>query len=206
MFFVYFSFCYSNYEIINKYNAKWLKIFYHNSSSQIFFKNSEEALNCNTFHKYSILNEINNNFLINNKFEFLLEYPELNGYNRWVQNTNPINQTDSIIPGYNGIHIDWSGVSWGGLARSSSIHTLLDGSTNSWYFAIGAFTYQPTPDKFPGPVIGTNYLFVSYCYLYIRIDGTKFQFQSNSQNFSFSQLIFPIIFFFHFLMINSIFF
>ena len=197
MFFVFFSICFSNYEIINKYNAKWLKVFYHNSSSKIFFLNSEEALNCNTFHKYSILNEINNNFLINNKFEFLLEYPELIGYNRWVQSTNPINQADSTIPGYNGIHIDWPGLSWGGLARSSSIYTLLDGNIGllNWYFAVGSYTYESAPNKFPGPVINTNYLYVSYCYLYIRIDGTKFQIQSNYQKNPFPQFKFLIIFF-----------
>ena len=197
MFFFFCIFLNSSYEIKEFNNAKWLKIFYHNSSSQIYFLNKQEALNCKTFHKYSILGEINNKFLINNKFEFLLEYPEILGFNRWTQSANPILQNDFSNLGYQGINISWSGQYWGGLALSSDEGTFLDGSISHirWFYAIGCYTNTWYIGKFPGPATSSTYFPVSYCYLWIRIDGTKFQINSQSK-----KSIFKIFYFYIFIL------
>ena len=192
----------SYYEIKYQYNAVWLKVFFHNSSSQIFFKNSSEALNSNTFHKFSILNEINNNFLINKKFEFLLEYPEVSGYNRWVQSINPIYQSDSTITGYLGIHISWSGRFWGGLSLGSGGYSFLDGSIRrpDWWFAIGSYISYGEINKYPGPAVSessSSWHTVSICYLWIRIDGTKFKFESKPykiKTFQIKKMIYYFLF------------
>ena len=165
-----------SYEIISKYNAKWLKIFYHYSGEGDSFKNKSEALKCNEKNKYSILNEINEIFLINNKFEFLLEYPELIGYNRWLQSSNPIFQQDSNALGYEGIDISWNVRNWCGLTLSSWTDSLLDGSHYDtwWFYAVGVYNLYSS-NRFPGPDIAINEI-----NLWIRIDGSKFNyFNSN---------------------------
>ena len=196
MFYYFHTFIFSINEIKRSYDATWLKIFYHNSSNQCFFANQNEALKCDTFQKFSILGDINENFLINGKYEFLLEYPEVIGYNRWVQNVNPIFQSDSSIPGYFGIQISWNTNYWGGLTKSSrSTWTLLDGSVghSDWFYAIGSYVAYG-PSQFPGPNRA-----VSLCYLWIRVDDTKYKIPSNLyQKFKFNylKLIFNFMIFF----------
>ena len=195
--FIFLSKC--QYEIQKKYNAIWLKIFYHNSTSQIFFQNKTEALNCNLFHKYSILNEINNKFLINGKYEFLLEYPELIGYNRWFQTQNPLYQNDNNRIGYSSINLSWTGKYWEGLGLSNNEGTFLDGSNylNYWWYSIGSINSDGGLNKFPGPAISNTIgYYVSYVYLWIRIDGTQFQIYSNFYQFNFKFFLNLIIFLF----------
>ena len=188
MLFLLFQLISSKYEIKYLYNAKWLKIFFHNSSNQNFFLNQFEVLNCNSINKYSILNEINEKFKINNKFEFLLEYPNIIGYNRWVQNLNPINQTGSIVEGYEKIETSWEGPYWGGLAISSATTLcFIDGAVSKpdWWFVIGAYQSWGSTITFPGPRFNNpsdTYIAVSSTYLWIRIDGTNFDLQFQSKN------------------------
>ena len=157
------------------YNAKWLKIFYHNSTGGIYFSNISHALKSDLPQLYSILGEINDNFKINGYFEFLLEYPEYSGYNRWKQQINPKDNPEfpnQQAIGYQEVSCSWKGQYFGGLVRSSRFSwTLLDGSTgyDNWYYAIGI--YAPPSiycyPKFPGPE--GSYVFEAY--LWIRINN-----------------------------------
>ena len=56
---------------------KWLKIFHHYSGSGEYFNSESEISFINSPNKYSILGMINNDYKIENKFEFLLEYPQI---------------------------------------------------------------------------------------------------------------------------------
>lgn len=184
--------------IVDKYEAEWLEVFYHNNKSgTILFANEQEALHTNSQYKFSILDQLENFRGIDNKFEFLLEYPTdlPNEYNRWKQTDNPVtvlevnstsvldNQLPAKTPalGYEGIHIDWGKCQWGGLLKSSSGNTLIDGSVNSgnWHHAIGCYSpYKPNSGTgsgsvgIPGPGPGTDYKPVyNETKLYVRIDN-----------------------------------
>lgn len=124
-------------------DAKWVRVFHHNnkngsvlwaSNAQVLLKNGYQAK-----HRQSILYNLEN-FRNNQKqFEFLLEYSELIGYNRWIQSSNPTTTSESIS-GYTPIHIDFSSNGWSGLAKSNSGSTLIDGNVGNgnWNYAIGA--------------------------------------------------------------------
>lgn len=126
-----------------KNSKAWLKIFRHKLDSvnpQYFdTRDPEYNLEKNTF---SILKLISNRFRIDGKFEFLLEYSNLNGYNQWKQTLNPLEEIEELgksVLGYEDVSISWNQNSWGGLVRSTSTVTLLDGSVGegSYFYAIG---------------------------------------------------------------------
>lgn len=181
-------------EIIQKHNATWLKVFYHNSKSgTVLFLNNAEALHCETVDKFSVLDELENFRGKDGKFEFLLEYPDdyPNEYNRWKQIDNPatvqdvaVSDPDSVqVNGYEEIHIDWNGRFWNGLRLSTNTYTLIDGSIGSdyWWYAIGANrthtngndeTGIPGPSLVPGK--GTNIdstPVIGRINLYVRLDN-----------------------------------
>ena len=138
-----------------QYEAIWLKIFHHNSNGGIFFTNESNAKKSNLPNLYSIFWEISNKFKIEGYFEFLLEYPELIGYNRWKQNVFPLEalKTDSIS--YIPIQNTWTGFGWKGLYKSSRPEsTLIDGTSDlcCWFFSIGSYGKYYSP-RFPGPNI-----------------------------------------------------
>lgn len=141
--------------------------------------NFSHAINCDSENMYSILHMLNDKYKINGKFEFLLEYPELGGCNRWKQSLNPLFDTDDSAQavGYEGINISWSVTQWGGLVRSSQkSFTVLDGSCGSvnWHYAIGVYkgnSYSntqcpPLGDCFPGPSSINRVVL-----LWVRING-----------------------------------
>lgn len=144
----------------NVYNASWARVFYHDSyNSTNYFANEQEALLANSNYKYSVLSNLENYRLNDNKFEFLLEYPQLSltKYNRWKQSINPTKEYEIVgdgtefAPGYEAINIDWNTYYWGGIARSTTTSTFIDGSYghNNWYYAIGS--YGAWNGGIPGP-------------------------------------------------------
>ena len=120
---------------------KWLLLFQHNISKvKTYFSNYTEFLSINTYEKYSILNSLDDSYKISNKFEFLLEYPDLGGFNIWTQTHNPLKSLPEESNGYSPILISYSLYGWRGLSISSSNNsTFLDGSPNEdgWYYSIG---------------------------------------------------------------------
>lgn len=139
------------------YDATWVEVFYHNNrTGTVLFSNANdwaEAKSTDSEDKYSILGQLEK-FRTNTsqKFEFLLEYDNssLSGkYNRWKQSANPLETsiangtaTADIVSalGYEDVHIDWTGNSWKGMAKSTSTSTFIDGSpgNSNWWYAIGA--------------------------------------------------------------------
>ena len=161
-----------------QYGATWTLIFYHDITTGKLF-DSTTALLINNEYQFSIIGTINSNFKANNYYEYLLEYPELVGYNRWKQKIDLASTTTaqkSSDIGYKGIHIDFNNGSWGGLSRSlSTSKTVFDGSPgigdeyNSFWYSIGALTDYYSKNQFPGPPRGENSIGVHKCYLWLRI-------------------------------------
>ena len=144
---------YGKYEVRKYQNLLWLKVFYQNIADLIGFANKSEALNCNLKTKYSILGEIDETFrLKNGKFELILEIPEKDKFNRWMQTNFPVNETEKNgkykVDGYFPKHIGIPHDQWGGLALSTGTaesFALLNGTpgyegAGSWGFAVGQYT------------------------------------------------------------------
>ena len=173
--------------------AAWIKIFEHNNhAGTVLFTSVDEALHSETLDKYSrfyLLDYFKN---VNDKYEFLLQYPDnyTDKYNRWIQNLNPCNEyitpTSSGTPadGYTAIHIDWTSNYWGGLTRqnssaTSNYLTYLSGSTghSNYWFAVAAFS------AYQGGIPGPGVVVTGRTQLWVRIDNlseeNKFQITKN---------------------------
>ena len=115
-------------------DALWKLIFYHDLNKATFFDKKEDAYECNEEGRYSTLKTLNKQYKIKGKFEFLIEYPELNKSNQWRQTLNPFRQSkdqqQNNATGYEPINVQMTEVYWGGLFLSGSSACLLVGSRN----------------------------------------------------------------------------
>lgn len=138
------------------YGCTWIRVFHHNTSGGLrtnLFTNESEVAKVNLPNKQSVLGYLDTIEIKSpaTKYEFLLEYPEISGYNRWSQTANPWTTTipngtgNETAPGYRAIQISWNTNYWGGLAKSTSSSTALNGSVGhgNWFFAIGAYQCYP---------------------------------------------------------------
>ena len=164
----------NGYQIIRKYNKEFVRIFLHDCSHNDFFKNKEEALFSQEKYKQSVLQYVTNDFIVDNdKYEFILQYPEYDINIHWTQETSITEKTldtKSKILGDSD-----PAPSFGGIAVSyDSKKTFLDGivtsNTPDWWYSIGAYGphYQ---NQIPGPYIGATPTNVYKVALYIRMDN-----------------------------------
>lgn len=137
------------------------------NTGTVVFASESEALSCDTATKYSVLDTLEEYRNANGEFEFLLEYPELTGYNRWKQTSNPIT-TEESVTGYDAVSITWGDYYWGGLCKSSSSSTFIDGAVNNskWHYAIGAHVAWNSG-------IPSTSTPVDEVYLWVRIDNLE---------------------------------
>lgn len=151
--------------------AIWLRVFHHNNlNGTVLWDAAAQVLDkeVDELHKQSILYNLDNYKNINGNFEFLLEYSNIEGYNRWTQTSNPVKTKESVL-GYSAISISWNQNNWKGLAKSDSIYTAIDGSVGSskWYYAIGAIKEVDSGiyanDKITGEIVD----------LWVRIDNVN---------------------------------
>jgi len=151
------------------------------------FSGPTQALSVNDKYRYSILGSIGSDFKYDGKYEFLLEYPQLNGSNWWIQNKNPVleNEGTTAANGYTPVSVSWATHHFGGLVKSSQTTlTLLDGSAGNteWFYSIGtrevtSWSTQNCPSPvncFPGPNGSVNEV-----YLWLRVNSS---FLAPSQN------------------------
>lgn len=134
-------------------NSVWARIFLHNCrGGTVLFSTLDEVLNTQTADKYSRLYLLDEFKATDNKFEFMLCYPDdTTQYNRWKQTNNPCDEYvevtstgEGTAAGYEAVHIDWTGSYWGGLTRQNSSATnislcYISGSVGhgNWFYAIG---------------------------------------------------------------------
>ena len=137
------------------HNAMWVLLLHHISTKGDFFTpdNVKDITSENLYSRLKYLE----NYRFNSQFEFLLEYPQLSGYNRWIQTSNPC--TDGYdVKGFQEIDLTWKDIFSGLVLSSDSEYSFLDGNEglkiNNWCFAIGSFQeWQTFPGKksIPGP-------------------------------------------------------
>ena len=113
---------YPKYQYQYFFHIRFLRIFYHDYSSKVAFDSLEEAENVNTQYKFSILNEIDESYKIDGKYEFLLNYSDINNCNWWRQTNFPLEETlsssDTHVKGYEPLHISWKSNNFGGLEKT----------------------------------------------------------------------------------------
>ena len=147
--------------------STWARIFHHNSTNEFFFKekSAKFSLNKDTF---SLLSRIDDDFKHDDMFEYILEYPEPKSILHWKQDKNPIYLKYNDEYNIEKLDNTESFESFYGLTLSGGSSTFLSGSAKDgiWCFAIGAYSYFTSKNRFPGPRTGKGYTLVN---LYIRI-------------------------------------
>jgi hypothetical protein len=138
----------------------WTRVFRHDSqAATLFFADTTDALEENTDDPtaplYSILDQLERFRGADGAFEFRISWPGsvYDGRNVWLQTSNP---TMDAVAGYEPVQIDYASQAWGGLERSTSSRTFIDGSVNisNWYYSIGSIDPWsggaiPGPDTIP---------------------------------------------------------
>lgn len=163
----------------------WARVFYHNCKEGAdLFTSLAQIKSVNTDTKYSKLSSLSNYKFSDGKYEFLLRYPNLSAtqYNRWKQTNSPCDEFittttagDGTATGYTAVHIDWTGLYWGGLTRQNSnantiTDTYLSGSVGhgNWFYALGATSSWGI--GIPAYLSGQNYANWGSVELWVRIN------------------------------------
>lgn len=133
------------------YNTKmpddgWIKIFRHHISGGYWSSASDWAQVKNytaegyNGNKFSLLYKLNDSMKINGEFIFKLVMPAYT--NIWAQTHNPLLDAPSAatVPGYRAISVQTTANSWGGLSKSDSTSSFIDGypANSSWYYPLGS--------------------------------------------------------------------
>ena len=166
------------YTTVNGVN--YVKVFEHFTSEGLFTSEAQALLNKQK-GKFSVLSLIDN-LKAPGTYKFMLYYPEMGKMNVWEQRKNPLNCTQAnttsghSVDGYNPINVQMTGEYFGGLERSTTSNTLLDGSTGhgNWWYAIGAYNEHPTAGS--GTIPGGDTVNVTQAQLWLACsDAVKNQ-------------------------------
>ena len=170
----------NGYKFKYEHNAWWANIFFHYSTNGEYFNNSDpnrSPLFCKNENTYSYLGDISNKYRVNNKFEFLLEYPEYPGYNRWTQTINPLYSRGVAISqmGFEAV----GSLSWSATVGFTALHQITSYEAtflkcaeveSSWHYAIGAYHFYNVTNTIPGPYIAAyDGKYVKSVLLWIRL-------------------------------------
>ena len=164
----------------NKPDERFLLIFHQNTVNKDFFTSETEFLFVNSIDKYSIFGYIDDDFKINDVFEFIMEYPEASQYGHWTQNTNPIHATPNQDVGCQEINSTWKKEpSFVGLHQSNRKEAFLEGtdrlgSNNEecWYYAIGQKTAW-NQNILPSFYLSALTFPIHEVFLWLRINDTS---------------------------------
>ena len=155
-------------------DGEWLKVFRQDSSTGEFFSSANnwaEARTTNSdnpqANKYSILNTVEN-YKLDDRYTFKINYPNEGVTNIWSQTNNPVNDDGTQgVSGYIGIDIQTTANGWNGLEQyAAQTSTFLDGTLDprsNWYYAIGSRPWSGAT-TFPGwdPPVEVVELWVKY--------------------------------------------
>ena len=113
----------NTYYVVSFKGKKWVKLLYHDIRKGDQFENEKQALHyINESNKniYSVIDDFKRYPRIDGKYEFIVDYPEINKYFQWKQNRFPLFEQDYInktsVDGT--VNIYPPGESFHGLARS----------------------------------------------------------------------------------------
>lgn len=148
--------------------ATWMRIFHHNNmSGTILWDARAQVLSTNGYdstHKKSALYYLKDYISSGNKYELLLEYPDIdkNKYNRWIQTSDFTENTN--ITGYTAIKTDFTSTRapFNGL-KLNGVDSIITGSVNLNY-SIGALT------NIDNGITGYGNIITGNVDLWIRID------------------------------------
>lgn len=157
-------------------------IFYHDVRSKDEYFTPGNVRHFIGQYRYSLLSDLETKpyYKINDKYEFLIHYPELTGnsYNWWRQNLSPTiqtenetksNENDHYVLGYEKIDVHFTDFNWGGLSLSRTDYgSYINGDINhpEWHYAIGC--YGTHEKGILGPSAFARYS--SWVALYARIN------------------------------------
>ena len=123
-------------------------------------------------NKFSLLKFINNDFLIDSSYEFILYYEELDLILHWSQKRSIHEITNDVI--YTPLHVNESLKLFYGLAQTNSSFSFIDGepaAIDTWYYCIGMkklYSHETLGTGIPGPYF-ENLVVVNKVSLWIRL-------------------------------------
>ena len=184
----------SHYQFKRAYGASWLRIFYQRKYSYSEgFDSKSQCYDYVSDSMYSILGNASEYSPFGDKYEFLLEYPEIEGYNRWKQTDFPTKNKEKVgvspVKGYENVSISWNIQYWGGLSVSLSPTSLLDGSIGNYYFWFSICYLKNVgdyDDKMPGPSL------IHEVILWMRVSDIFFPTYANHR-FFLTHLVFSLV-------------
>ena len=104
------------YQVYRK--SVWMLLLFHNIKKVGPFVSRDAALNNDGEYNYSIISQLSDEYKINDKFEFLLQYPEVGQSIIWKQSKNPkdesVDQTGQYVEGFTpvfGVSSSFTGLS-----------------------------------------------------------------------------------------------
>lgn len=176
-----------SYEI--KQGVKWLKVYHQKTPN--FFSSPEDAVFSLEENKFSILRLIDEKYHIYDRYEFMIEYPDL-GVNRWLQSNSPLIEENiksgKAAEGFEAVHLKWEKTvdnfsvpeRFHGLGLSeSTTNALIDGTHRGWFFAIGQFNNEFHNGAIAGPFQDGS---IHEVYLWMRVQEAEDEFQPNSSS------------------------
>lgn len=158
-------------------NKLYMLLFYHDVAKGGFWPSLDDALHkVDNPYLYSIIDQLTPEFLNDEKYQFVLQYPSIDEYLIWRQTVNPLeatnDETNQSVDGYQGIHVI-NQTTFKGLAKSRGNSNqdchLLDGNPDVglWHYAIGANESQFN-NQIPGPVFDdTGEVYLSHVALWV---------------------------------------
>ena len=158
-----------------KYNKTFIEILNQNiaKGKHNIYSSKEEANFSLSRNKFSVLKYIDDDFKINDVYEFIIYYKELDIIIHWNQ-TKTIHELNNDV-GYMPIHVDSNIAYFRGLAvNEKSYGSYLDGmpSSGDWWYCIGATQTHSENGRtgMPGPKIPSK-IEVNVTSLWIRVDS-----------------------------------
>ena len=137
------GFIFTKTEVLNEGEKHFLLLHHLKIINQNYFRDEEEFMFTISKYKYSIFKYLDRRFLIDNKYFFLLEYPEIPCRYYFDQNTNPLDAaSDSDVEVHIRNQTCIADIQFSGLTRApSQFPSILDGAITSgdinWFFSIG---------------------------------------------------------------------
>ena len=125
--------------------SQWYLIFHHDARYGLFQYKDQANLSYHP-HKFSVLSKLTDQFKIDDFFEFILAYPEIESFTRFKQKKNPMISNNNDNVECNISHFPWTDAArFECLTVNQESTSLLEGqkSIGTWFYGIGQVYRQP---------------------------------------------------------------